>query len=164
MSTNAYKFEMGELRKDVLATVAEYARQDDLTTAKHRAKGMISRRADENPVKAAKAFETSFERAVETVKDGGDYDIEIEVMPPILNDHDAEIDPTAEIDGDPVEVITSTKTDGWTAETSTYPIIDHQSSGFRICTCAAQKYYIVCPHTLSRVIERNWPNAPLPTA
>lgn len=158
-ATSDYEFEMFDLRKDVLAAVAEKAREGDLVGAKHEAKRLILRRATKNPSKNANAFETSFEKARDMVTEGGDYDLEIEDMPPILDGHDAEIDPSTEIEGEPIEVITSSEKTGFgEPDTSTYPVVAHPS-GFRICTCGAQKYYIICPHTLARVLERNWEGA-----
>ncbi len=166
--TEDYQFEMFGLRKQLLALVAECARDDDLRRAKREGASLIRRNANgdaDQRRKAAKAFKSSFDRAVETVNDGGDYDLEIADFPSdgILtgDDHDAEIDPTREIDGSVAELITSIKRERFSTEKTTYPVIDHPSE-FRICTCGAQKYYIVCPHTLARVIERNWANAPLP--
>lgn len=167
MSQSEYEFEMFDLRKAVLSTVAEHVRENDFVSAKHNAARLIERRAQGDASdrrQAAEAFKTSFDRARETIDDGGDYDLDIDPFPAdgILVDHDAEIDPTTEIDGDVVEVVTSIKDEGWgQTEETVYPVVDHPS-GFRICTCGAQKYYIVGPHTLARVIERNWKDAPMP--
>ena len=157
-----YQFEMFDLRKDVLACVAVNARDDDLIRGRSNAKQMILRRGEGDAAKAAKAFGTSFDKAVEMVKEGGDYDLEIESFPDdgILADHDAEINPTTEIEGDVAEIVTSTDNSSFRSSTSVYPVIDHPS-GFRVCTCGAQKYYITCPHTLARVLEMNWSEAPL---
>jgi len=159
-SDTEYHFELFDLRRAVLDTVATHARNDDLDRAKDEAKRMIQLRG-ENPEKDASAFETSFDRALETVTDTAEYEIEIEEFPDdgILpaKYHDAAINPSTEIDGDTVEILTSRKEDGL----SVYPIVSHPS-GFRVCTCPAQRYFIVCPHTLARVLERNWAQAPIP--
>lgn len=166
--TSDYTFDMFDLRKIVLATVAENVRNDDLVAAKHDAARLIRNQADgdaSDRQQAAKAFKTSFDRARETIEEGGDYDLDIDTFPSdgILHDHDAEIDPTTDIEGDVVEVLTSIKTEGWgQPEKNIYPVVEHQPSGYRVCTCPAQKYYIVCPHTLARIIERNWQAAPVP--
>lgn len=164
-----YHFEMFDLRKAVLDTVATHARDDDLDAAKREAKRLIKLRAkpteNTTPAEAASAFGTSFDRAVDTVTGDGDYAIDIEDFPPdgVLRNkyHDGVINPATEIDGDVVEILTSRKGSGRDEEITVYPVVAHPS-GFRICTCPAQRYGIVCPHTLARVIERNWTRAPVP--
>ncbi|WP_167880052.1 hypothetical protein [Halorhabdus rudnickae] len=152
---------MFDLRKRVLAAVAEYAREDRLTQAKHEGARLIQRLGEGDAEKAAQAFRTSFDKAKEMIGEDVGYDLEIREMPPILEDHDGEIEPH-EIAGETVEVARSVNKTGFgQRESSLYPIVAHPS-GYRVCTCPAQKYYIVCPHTLARVIERNWPEAPLP--
>lgn len=164
-NTSDYQFEMFDLRRRVLAGIAECARNDDIHSAKFDAARLIRTHAKGDAEKAAKAFKTSFDRALETVRGTSEYEIDIEEFPAdgilTADDHDAEIDPTREIDGDVAEIITSTKKEGWSEEETVYPIVAHPS-GFRVCTCGAQKYYIVCPHTLARVIERNWTKAAVP--
>jgi hypothetical protein len=155
-----YQFEMFDLRKDVLALVAMHVRDGDFVLAKHAAKREILRRAEGDASKAADAFGTSFDKAKEMVQEGGNHAIHIDAMPSILPDHDAEINPNTEIDGDVVEVVTSVDTSSFRESKSVYPVVDHPS-GFRVCTCGAQKYYITCPHTLARVIEMNWSEAPV---
>lgn len=161
-SNNDYELEMFPLRRDVLAMVAECARNDELWHAKTKGKRMIRRRANsENPSKVAKAFATSLENARDIVHERGDHDIVIEDMPPILDDHDGEIQPS-EIQGDAVEVIRSIDTSGYgRAETTVYPVYRHDPSGWRVCSCPSQKYHIVCKHTLARVVERNLPLDPI---
>ena len=164
MSTNQYQFEMFQLRKDVLATVAEHARNDELWKAKIEAKRMIRRRADSgNPTKVAKAFATSFKKARAFIEKGGNTELNIKgARNRILTDHDSGIDPSTDIEGDVVELIESVDDSGWgEPDVSEYPVVAHPS-GYRVCTCPSQQYHIVCKHTLARVIERNWPNAPLP--
>ncbi|ERJ05105.1 Zinc finger SWIM-type protein [Halorhabdus tiamatea SARL4B] len=156
-----YEFEMFSLRKDTLALVAKEVREGNLTKAKRKGKNEIETRSEGDAQENGKAFVSSFEKGVEMVEAGGDYEIEIADMPSILEEHDAEIDPNTEINGEAAGVIRSHDHSGFgEAETSTYPVVHHES-GFRVCTCAAQKYYIVCPHTLARVIERNWADAPV---
>lgn len=161
MSATEYEFEMFDLRKELLAMVAENAREDQLHRARNEGARRILTRGEGNVEKAAKAFKTSFDKAKEIVEKGGDHDLEIEEMPAILEDHDGEIQP-GEIDGKAVELIRSIDQSGFgEPQTSLYPVVDHPS-GYRVCTCPSQKYYVLCPHTLARVIERNWPEAPLP--
>jgi len=153
-----YKFTMFDLRKDVLATVADRARENDLATAKIEGKRLILNRAKGDSLKAAKAFETSFEKAVDMVSNSDDYELYHHEMPPILANHDAEIDPTTEIEGNVVEVVKSYDNTSFPPKESIYPIISHPS-GFQVCTCGAQKYYITCPHTLARTLQMNWADA-----
>lgn len=162
MSATDYSFEMSALRKDVLGIVADHVRDGDFAGAKHAAAREIRRHSPENPEQDAKAFRTSFDKAKTMVEDGGRYDIDIDPMPALLPDHDAELTPGLEINGEVTEVVTSYDHSGFgDPDTSVYPVVDH-GSGFRVCTCGAQKYYTACPHTLARVVERNWADAPLP--
>lgn len=161
MATQEYEFEMFDLRKTVLALVAEHAREDTLSEAKFDGKRLIRRYAESNASKAASAFATAFENAMEMVREDTKLEIEIEdASQRILADHDGEIAPS-EIEGEVTELIRSIDKTNFTTEESEYPVVQH-SSGFRVCTCPAQKYYIVCKHTLARVIERNRREVPAP--
>lgn len=163
-STDDYEFEMFDLRKRLLAGIAECVREGDFHKAKTEAKHIIRLNAEGNGEavdKQVKAFATSFDKARELVEEGGDTNLEIADMPPILEDHDGEIEGD-EIVGDAVELVRSVDRSGFgDPETSLYPVVDHPS-GYRVCTCPSQKYHLVCKHTLARIIERDWEDAPVP--
>jgi hypothetical protein len=153
-----YSFEMFDLRRELLAMVAAEIRDGNPRVAKRKGARMVRQRSEWNGDRNADAFETAFERARELISDDGDTDIEIEDAPSIIRDgdHDGVIQ-GPEIDGDVAELIHSIDRSGFgDPETTTYPVVDH-ASGYRVCTCPAQKNFIVCKHTLARVIERNQP-------
>lgn len=154
-----YEFELHDLREDILRMTAEGARgcesPYELRELKFQIQKYIRRnvtKTKKSPAEVAQEFGTSFENAVSVVT--GNAEMEIEEMPPLLEDHDGEIQPT-EIDGESVEVIRT----GNSQNPSTYPVVQHDS-GYRICTCPSQKYHLVCKHTLARIIERNWMGTP----
>lgn len=155
----SYEFELHDLREDILRMTAEGARGCETTYELRELKFQIQKyirrnvtNSKKSPTEVAQEFGTSFENAVSNVT--GNSNMEIEEMPPLLEDHDGEIEPT-EIDGESVEVIKT----GSGRDSSTYPVVRH-SSGYRICTCPSQKYHLMCKHTLARIIERNWMGTP----
>jgi hypothetical protein len=154
-----YKFELHDLREDILRKTAEGARccesQYELREVKFEIQKQIRRKVTDtkkSPSEVAQEFGTSFENGIDIVT--GESKMEIEDMPPLLEDHDGAIKPS-EIDGESIEVI-HTRTG---SESTEYPVVNH-SSGYRICTCPSQKYHLVCKHTLARIIERNWKGTP----
>lgn len=162
MSTQSdFTFEMDSLRRDVLAIVAVEIRKGSPQEAKIQGKREIKTRSMTNAREHARAFVSAFDRALKMLEKGGDY-IEVLDTPPIVEDHDAEIDPETEIHGEIVGTIRAHHRSG-ERETKTYPVVQEEKSGFRVCTCGEQKEHTVCEHTLARVIERNWGDAPVPT-
>jgi len=157
-SDSSYTFEMFDLRRALLAKVAQEIRNGNPRQAKREGKRLVLARSTRNNSRNAKAFATAFENARDLIADDGDVDLEIESAPPVVRfeAHDGAIK-GHQIDGPVTELIRSIDRSGWgDPEESVYPVIDHES-GYRVCSCPAQKNFIVCKHTLARIIERNQP-------
>jgi hypothetical protein len=157
-SDTEYSFEMFALRRDLLAMVAEKVREGQPEVAKQKGKTMVLRRSSKHNSRNAEAFETAFENAQDMIAAGGNVELEIEAAPPVLRDEDHDgVIVGSEIDGRVTEIIRSIDNSGWGgSEESIYPVVAHDS-GYRVCLCPAQKNFIICKHTLARVIERNKP-------
>lgn len=163
MSGYDYTFEMHEARQVIFNKIAEVARECDTVTdlkLKRMYLKRIVRRTvkpkKKSSVKVAEEFETSFKNAIDIVR--GKEIMEIQECSGILTDHDGEIAPS-EIEGSFREIITTK--DG--SETKIYPVVEYDAEGegnYRICTCPAQKYQLICKHTIARIIERNLRSLP----
>jgi len=158
--SSQYEFEMTDTRKALLSTIAEKVRKEDLSLAKHKAVTILRRRGVSR--KNIEAFKTAFDKALEMVGNHDDETprIEIEDMPPILENSDGAIRPS-EINGTEEIVIRSVKREDKYSQRETvsvYPVY-RTPERYYVCSCPSQKYHTdtVCKHTIFRVIERNIP-------
>ncbi len=154
-----YEFKMFDLRKKLLQSISceirNISSKAELFDIKWDMSDLIEKeiKPKKNPPETvSKRFRSSFEVACEIVLEDTPRRILPVKICEIPDQHDGEIEPI-HIDGYPIELILSYKPDNG-GIINRYPVY-HHSSDYRVCSCPAQRYNMLCPHTISRLIDRN---------
>lgn len=150
-------FEMHECRRGAMCQIARVTRDSDsreqLQDAVYEVGDYILETVEprnKDTYDILRDFFTSFRSAEKIVFDRSSRSMHIRDATEIPDDHDGEILPSM-CDGQVIGVISSERPGR--DSPNEYPV--YEIDGYRICSCGGQRYRLLGPHTIARIIERN---------